>query len=156
ELLDEVIVQLRDEVERLSPNGTPESLEERADPLKEELEREEMDRRVAEDLLEIVEEEPFRLDDREPAPATRAEPSAVQEPASMAPALSPDIIESLRDAFVAMDSDGRITEWNMAAEEMFGWNPAEVIGETLADTLVPEEFREAHRAGLARFLETGE
>ena len=66
------------------------------------------------------------------------------------------IIATSAEAFVEMDADGRITEWNPAAEAMFGWSRAEALGRTVADTVVPAELRAAHRAGLARFLATGE
>ncbi|MEJ7893184.1 MAG: response regulator [Solirubrobacteraceae bacterium] len=58
------------------------------------------------------------------------------------------------DAFVAMDREGRITEWNPAAERTFGWTEEEAVGRSLGDTIVPEELRQAHRDGLARFLST--
>ncbi|HXE74058.1 MAG TPA: PAS domain S-box protein [Candidatus Xenobia bacterium] len=66
------------------------------------------------------------------------------------------LLDSAPDAFVAMDDQGVITEWNPRAEAAFGWTRAEVVGRPLADTIIPVRFREAHRKGLHRFLETGE
>jgi PAS domain S-box-containing protein len=66
------------------------------------------------------------------------------------------IVETAYDAFVAMDSAGRITAWNAHAESTFGWPRGEVMGRLLADTIVPERYREAHANGLARFLTSGE
>jgi PAS domain S-box-containing protein len=65
------------------------------------------------------------------------------------------IIETASDAFIAIDSDGRIEEWNAQAERMFGWSREEVLGECLADLVVPEQHREAHKTGLARYLVDG-
>jgi PAS domain S-box-containing protein len=65
------------------------------------------------------------------------------------------IIESAYEAFVAMDSAGRITAWNRAAEETFGWSSDKAIGRMLAETIVPERYREAHARGLDKFLRTG-
>ncbi|MGB7859710.1 MAG: PAS domain S-box protein, partial [Acidimicrobiia bacterium] len=65
------------------------------------------------------------------------------------------IFNSANDAIVTADQDGLIQTWNPAAGAMFGYTPAEVIGESLA-TLVPRRFREAHKEGLARVVETGE
>ena len=65
------------------------------------------------------------------------------------------IIETASDAFIAIDSDGRIEEWNAQAEHMFGWGREEVLGECLADLVVPEQYREAHKTGLARYLVDG-
>jgi PAS domain S-box-containing protein len=66
------------------------------------------------------------------------------------------IIDTAMDAVVAMDAAGLITEWNTQAETLFGWSHAEAVGRQLADTIIPERFREAHRAGLARYLERKE
>ena len=60
------------------------------------------------------------------------------------------------DAFVATDDTGAVTHWNAAAERLFGWPAAEVLGRDLAELIVPEGLREAHRAGLRRFAATGE
>jgi PAS domain S-box-containing protein len=65
------------------------------------------------------------------------------------------IVSTAHDAFVSMDADGRITDWNPAAEATFGWRAAEVIGRTLATTIVPPRLREAHGRGLHQFLATG-
>ena len=59
------------------------------------------------------------------------------------------------DALVSMGADGRITEWNQSAEQMFGWPRDSAIGQEMASTILPERYREAHRAGLRRYLETG-
>jgi diguanylate cyclase (GGDEF)-like protein/PAS domain S-box-containing protein len=66
------------------------------------------------------------------------------------------ILDSAHEAFVAMDGGGFIKEWNQAAQRTFGWPRAEAIGRVLADLIIPAEYREAHWAGLRRFLETGE
>jgi two-component system cell cycle sensor histidine kinase/response regulator CckA len=59
------------------------------------------------------------------------------------------------DAAVAMDGAGLVREWNPPAERLFGWSRDEAIGATLSETILPPEFREMHRIGLARHLETG-
>jgi len=66
------------------------------------------------------------------------------------------ILRSALDAHVAMDDAGRVTSWNQQAESMFGWVEREVLGRPLADIIVPLVHREAHAAGLRRFLATGE
>jgi diguanylate cyclase (GGDEF)-like protein/PAS domain S-box-containing protein len=62
------------------------------------------------------------------------------------------ILETAGDAFVAIDTDGRITDWNRQAEIVFGWCGAEVLGADLADLIIPDEHRAAHRHGFARYL----
>jgi len=66
------------------------------------------------------------------------------------------ILETALDAVITMGPEGRIVEFNRAAEEMFGYERAEITGRTVADTIVPHSLREAHHRGLARYLVTGE
>jgi PAS domain S-box-containing protein len=55
-----------------------------------------------------------------------------------------------------MTGDGHVAAWNEVAEQVFGWSAAEASGRIMADLIIPERFREAHAAGLARYLQTGE
>jgi PAS domain S-box-containing protein len=66
------------------------------------------------------------------------------------------ILETAQDAFVAMDGDGRITEWNRQAELIFGWPRDEVLGRSVAETVIPERLRQDHWRGLDLFLRTGQ
>ncbi len=66
------------------------------------------------------------------------------------------ILNTAHDAFVAMNGQGQITEWNCQAEVIFGWRRDEVLGKQLVEMIVPTQFREKHRAGLENFLATGE
>jgi diguanylate cyclase (GGDEF)-like protein/PAS domain S-box-containing protein len=65
------------------------------------------------------------------------------------------IIETADDAFVAIDAESRIVDWNGAATRTFGWDHAEAVGKSLPETIIPERHREAHLHGLARFRATG-
>jgi PAS domain S-box-containing protein len=67
----------------------------------------------------------------------------------------PQLVASALDAVVEMSSDGLITGWNGRAQEMFGWQAGEVLGRPMHEVLIPERFRQAHQAGLKRFLQTG-
>jgi PAS domain S-box-containing protein len=66
------------------------------------------------------------------------------------------VIESAYDAFIAMDAEGVIIDWNTEAEKIFGLSSSQAIGRKLSETIIPEQHRERHRAGLKHFLETGE
>ena len=55
-----------------------------------------------------------------------------------------------------MNEDGTISGWGARAEETFGWPRSEALGATLAELIVPEQYREAHKRGLDRFRTTGE
>jgi PAS domain S-box-containing protein len=65
------------------------------------------------------------------------------------------MLEAALDGVVTMDDRGRVTGWNPAAEAIFGYTAAEATGREMAELIVPPSLREAHRRGLARFLETG-
>ena len=66
------------------------------------------------------------------------------------------ILESVLDCIVTMNADGTVIEFNAAAERTLGYTKAEAIGQSLADLIIPPRLRDAHRAGLARYLATGE
>ncbi len=66
------------------------------------------------------------------------------------------IVERARDAFIAMDSHGKVSEWNPQAERIFGWSREEAIDQTLSELIIPLAYRPAHEMGLKRFLSTGE
>ncbi len=71
-------------------------------------------------------------------------------------ALKSAVIESALDCVITMDHLGRVVDFSRAAEETFGYTRDEVIGDTLANLIIPPELRESHRTGLKRYIETGE
>ena len=60
------------------------------------------------------------------------------------------------DAVVQMDFDGYITAWNHQAEKVFGWSADEILDKTIEQTIIPERYREGHRNGMQRYLDSGE
>jgi PAS domain S-box-containing protein len=64
------------------------------------------------------------------------------------------VIECAADAIVAIGADRRVTVWNPAAERLFGWRAAEVVG--LEPPFVPEELRAEHNAVLERVASGGQ
>ena len=66
------------------------------------------------------------------------------------------LVDTALDAVVTCDVDSQIVVWNAGAERIFGWSREEAVGLRLTDTIIPEEFVEAHTAGMARFITTGE
>ena len=66
------------------------------------------------------------------------------------------ILDSSPDCVVAIDHEGRITEFNPAAEQTFGHRRSDVLGRHLADVIIPPSLREKHRKGFARYLATGD
>jgi PAS domain S-box-containing protein len=65
------------------------------------------------------------------------------------------ILDSALDAIIVMDREGLISEFNPAAERTFGYSHDEAVGREMAELIIPERWREEHRAGLIRHLETG-
>jgi PAS domain S-box-containing protein len=65
------------------------------------------------------------------------------------------IIDTAQDAFIAMDQDGRITEWNPQAEKTFGWSRREALDRDVSETIIPEDTRPSHLEALAHFKRTG-
>jgi PAS domain S-box-containing protein len=81
--------------------------------------------------------------------------SSLPERHAASPARQSTLIASALDAVVGMNSDGLITAWNSRATEMFGWSEKEALGQPMHQILVPEDYRQDHKAGIERYLKTG-
>ncbi|MEY2538517.1 MAG: hypothetical protein QOG67_2257 [Verrucomicrobiota bacterium] len=66
------------------------------------------------------------------------------------------ILDSALDCIVTMDDQGRIVEFNPAAEKTFGYKQDEAVGQQLADLIIPPAQREKHQRGLTHYLASGE
>jgi PAS domain S-box-containing protein len=60
------------------------------------------------------------------------------------------------DAIIVMDESGTALEFNPMAQQIFGYTLEEARGKLVADLIIPQARREAHRLGLKNFLATGE
>ncbi|MEO6170364.1 MAG: PAS domain S-box protein, partial [Lysobacter sp.] len=57
------------------------------------------------------------------------------------------VAESSHDAIIATDADGRVTDWNAAATQLFGYLPEQARGAALVELILPfERLREDARA----------
>lgn len=65
------------------------------------------------------------------------------------------LTEVAADAILVMDPDSAVLYANPAAGELFGYTADEFLGMSVTQ-LMPERFRDAHRAGLRRYVATGE
>jgi len=61
------------------------------------------------------------------------------------------LLEHAHDAVVSIDEHGRVSQWNRAAERLFGWSPIETIGQPVADLIVPPIFRGEVANVIARY-----
>jgi len=84
-----------------------------------------------------------------------AELAATTRALSTTEALKSAIVDHALAALVATDAEGRIVEFNPAAEAMFGLRRALVLGHSVEEVIIPPQHRAAHHAGMAR-LAAGE
>ena len=61
------------------------------------------------------------------------------------------ILQSAHDAFVAVDANGRITDWNAQAATLFGWSAQEALGRDAGELLLAPEARVPGAQGFAVF-----
>ena len=85
-----------------------------------------------------------------------ADLQAANEELRRSESLKGAIIESSLDCLVTMDREGKIVEFNPAAETTFGWTREQALGKTMVELIVPPRMRDAHRRGFAHYLATGE
>jgi PAS domain S-box-containing protein len=64
------------------------------------------------------------------------------------------IVDATSDAIIFADREGRIRMWNRGATLVFGYDVADVIGQSL-DLIIPERLRRAHWDAYDAALATG-
>jgi PAS domain S-box-containing protein len=65
------------------------------------------------------------------------------------------ILETALDAIIAIDHQGRVLEWNPAAERIFGHKRNKALGRAVDELVVPDSVRRIYRDGLTCYLMTG-
>lgn len=60
------------------------------------------------------------------------------------------------DALVKIDFQGKVLAWNRACERIFGWTCDEALGRYVSELIIPVQYRDAHQAGIHRFLTRGD
>jgi PAS domain S-box-containing protein len=66
------------------------------------------------------------------------------------------MVETALDCIISMDHEGKVIEFNSAAERTFGYRREDALGRELAELIIPPALREQHRRGLAHYLATGD
>lgn len=66
------------------------------------------------------------------------------------------ILNAALDCVIMMDHEGRVVEFNPAAERTFGYPRNDILGRQLVDAIIPPALRSKHRYGMASYLATGE
>ena len=59
------------------------------------------------------------------------------------------------DPIIISDAQGRVIEYNDAAEFVFGFHRAEALGKKMSDLFIPDDMQEAHETGMKRYLREG-
>jgi PAS domain S-box-containing protein len=63
-----------------------------------------------------------------------------------------ELLDSLEQAVIATDAQGRITYWNPFAERLYGWNAQEVLGRNIQDVTPAQMSAEQAASIMARLL----
>lgn len=56
------------------------------------------------------------------------------------------LLENVKDAIIAIDSHNRITAWNLAAQILYGWTAAEVLGRDVYEVLLSNDANDENLA----------
>ncbi len=91
-----------------------------------------------------------------PAPGEPRTRRAGRRATDLSHLLSEAVISTALDAIVVVDEAGDFVAFNEAAEALFGHTAQDVIGQPMADLIIPKDMRGAHHAGMSRYLKTGE
>jgi PAS domain S-box-containing protein len=102
-------------------------------------------------LTEVLSEGFRRLDDirrREQAEAELVRSALEAEATSR---LHRSVVDHIIDGVITLDEEGRIASFNPAAEQIFGYQAAEVLGQDFG-VLMPESYRSQRSGYAARFM----
>ena len=66
------------------------------------------------------------------------------------------LLSAAPEAVLGMSSQGIVTGWNLGAANILGWTLEEAMGKRLSDLIIPHQYRDAHEAGMRRYVETGQ
>src|SRR3546814_17203392 len=109
---------------------------------------------IRSDIAHLKQREEIRL--REVERRRRlAEAERLAEALRESEAISRGVLDTALDAYVRMDQDGRITEWNVMAARTFGWTRDEAIGRGVDEKIVPPADPTDPLAGPARATGAG-
>ena len=66
------------------------------------------------------------------------------------------VVETSLDCVIVVDGNDTIIEFNPAATATFGYTHEEALGRSIAELIIPLEFRDRHIQAMRRYLSTGE
>ncbi|GIZ08184.1 PAS domain S-box protein [Flavobacterium sp. UMI-01] len=62
------------------------------------------------------------------------------------------ILQHAPDSIISFDENGRIMSWNAESETIFGWKECEVMGKSLAETIIPKRFYSCNATAMQYFF----
>jgi PAS domain S-box-containing protein len=77
----------------------------------------------------------------------------ITEALAFSKAITASILDSSLDAIVSVDTDDIITEWNTAAEEMFGHRREQALGQLMYHLIIPLRMHARHLQGMQDHLD---
>ncbi len=66
------------------------------------------------------------------------------------------ILETTVDCIITIDHEGKVLDFNPAAERLFGYARAQTLGRDIAELIVPPALRDRYRQGLGRLIGAGD
>ena len=85
----------------------------------------------------------------------RLRASASEEASLAREAHLKSILDTIPEAMIVIDERGTVQSFSSAAERLFGYAPADIVG-TNINRLMPSPYRENHDGYVARYLRTGD
>ncbi|MFT6139434.1 MAG: PAS domain S-box-containing protein [Psychromonas sp.] len=64
------------------------------------------------------------------------------------------ILTASLDALITINENGKVIDYNKVAAATFGWHYDEIIGQALAEFIIPPEQRQAHYNGMKHYLKS--
>ncbi|MDX2137091.1 MAG: PAS domain S-box protein [Chloroflexota bacterium] len=80
---------------------------------------------------------------------------SAQKQAQSTAAYQAHLLQQVSDAVIATDKDLKITSWNKAAAQMYGWTEAEALGQNIDELLATEWFEESQSSAQAAISASG-
>ncbi len=71
-------------------------------------------------------------------------------------ALRAAVLEPSQSGILSCDTAGVVTDFNPAAESLFGFSRSEAVGQKVKDLIIPAAMVPKHELGFSRYLQTGE
>ncbi|MBK7904890.1 MAG: PAS domain S-box protein [Proteobacteria bacterium] len=89
-------------------------------------------------------------EERQPTAAQHATPGTAPRGSNQAEFEFRSLLDAAVDAIIVIDHRGRIEQFSLSAERIFGYTAAEVIGQNV-DVLMPAPYRADHDAYMHRY-----